>query len=106
MERPFFKFKPMNGRFVHEESPEGRLAAIAVSIAIAFSDRHAKTGNGPSARDVADLRDALRPYVQRELLRARLDEFERNHNGRNSRRSALIKQLYECEAKIPAEHRL
>jgi predicted metal-binding protein len=96
----------MNGRFAHEETPEGRLAAIAVWIAETFADRHAKTGHGPTAPDVADLREIMRPYVQRELLKARIDEFERLGESRNKRRTDLVRELYECEVQIPLEHRL
>jgi hypothetical protein len=95
----------MNGRFMHEETPEGRLAAIAVWITTEFSDRYAKTGKGPEKPDVADLREAMRPYVHRELLKARIDEFERLGELRGKRRSALIQELYEWEMKIPSEHR-
>ncbi len=96
----------MNGRFLHEETPEGRLAAVAVALAAAFEDRHHRYRNGPTKPDVADLRDALRPYVIRELLKARIEEAEINVETRASRTAQLIKALYECEAKLPKDHRL
>jgi len=95
----------MNGRFAHEETPEGRLAAIAVMVAAKVSDEYARTGIGPQVPDVADLREALRPFVLRELIRARLDEAERVSGARAERRADLVRQLYVIEAQIPKELR-
>lgn len=95
----------MNGRFAHEDSPEGRLAAIAVMVATKIEDTYTKTGRGPRKPDVADLREALRPFVQRELIKARLDEAERALDMKAERRADLIRQLYVYEAQIPKELR-
>ena len=58
----------MNGRIKSEASQEGRLAAVARSVALRMKD--GKQGDP----DYADLRDALRPYVMREILLARIEE--------------------------------
>jgi hypothetical protein len=94
------------GRFNNEDTPEGRLAAIAVMLAVEFEDRYARTRVGPQKPDVADLREALRPYVLRELLHARIEESERVIDTRVVRTTQLVKQLYEVEAMLPMEHRL
>jgi hypothetical protein len=96
----------MNGKFVNEATPEGRLAAIAVLLTEQFEDRYAKTKVGPQKPDVADLREVFRPYLLRELLRARIEESEKVIEARANRTAQLIKELYECEAQLPLEHRL
>ena len=57
-----------NGRITTEASPEGRLAAVARTLAMKMKD--GQRGDP----DYADFRDALRPYVQREILLARITE--------------------------------
>jgi hypothetical protein len=96
----------MNGKFTHETTPEGRLAAVAVMLAEEFEDRYNQTKVGPQKPDVADLREALRPYLLRELLRARIEESEKVIETRAARTAHLVKELYECERQIPWEHRL
>lgn len=58
----------MNVRIHHEETPEGRLAAVAVSLMY-----HMETSK-QRLPDYADFREAMRPFIKRELLNARLDE--------------------------------
>lgn len=96
----------MNGKIAYQDSPEGRLAAVAVVLMEQFEDRHAKTGVGPSKPDVADIREAIRPYIQRELIRARIDEAERGISVKGNRRTELVRELYEWERLIPEEYRL
>jgi hypothetical protein len=59
----------MNGR-IHAEktTPEERLAAVAKSLCLQMKEKWKRDP------DYADFRDVLRPFVQRELLRARIDE--------------------------------
>lgn len=64
----------MNGRVHDDDTPEGRIAAVCKSLMLQMSDRHIKTRSGPSSPDYADLKEVLRPFVQRELLNARIDE--------------------------------
>lgn len=60
----------MNGR-IHEEevTPEERIAAVAKSLCTQM--RKTLHGREP---DYADFRDVLRPYIQKELLMARISE--------------------------------
>jgi hypothetical protein len=96
----------LNWRLAHEKTPEGRLAAIAVALATEFEDRYNRTKTGPAKPDVADFREAMGPYIHRELLRARIDESEKTIGMKNNRRAELIRLLYQIEAKMPPEHRL
>lgn len=64
----------MNRRIHNEETPEGRIAAVAVSLALKMQDAFHKTGVGPQFPDYADYRDAFALHVKRELLLARIDE--------------------------------
>ena len=97
----------MNGRIDLEETPEGRLAAVAVSLAKQMLADFEKTAAGPSSPDYADYRDALRPYVRRELLLARIDEARKKHSvALTARVRELANELAECEKQIPKEKRL
>lgn len=60
----------MNGR-IHEEdeTPEGRIAAVAVSICREIDKKF--PGREP---DYADFRAVLGPFIQREILNALIDE--------------------------------
>jgi hypothetical protein len=95
----------VNGKLNHEDTPEGQLAAVAVLLATRMKDNHIKNGNGPSEPDVADLKEVLRPFVHRLLIKARLDESERIIDFKLERRADLIRQLYILEAQIPKELR-
>ncbi len=94
------------GRILYEETPEGRLAAVAVLVATEFEDRYAKTGVGPRQPDVADFREAFQPYIEDLLLRARIDESEQTIDMKSNRRQDLVRRLYECQLRIPWDHRL
>ena len=97
----------MNGRIHSEETPEGRLAAVAASLALKMLADFEKTGEGPSAPDYADYRDALRPFVKRELILARIAEARKKHSAELTVRvRELAIELAECERQIPKEHRL
>jgi len=63
-----------NGRIDREESPAGRIAAVARSLCLHFEAERRRTGVGPSEPDYADFRDVLRPFIERELILARIDE--------------------------------
>lgn len=54
-----------------QSSPEARLAAVVVNTIDDLND--GKFGH-PEVADFADYRDALRPYVAREILLARMAE--------------------------------
>lgn len=81
----------MNGR-VHsqDETPEGRIAAVARSLCVQMGEKLKRTP------DYADFREALRPFIQREILRARIDEA-RKTSGR-----VLTARVRELAAELDA----
>lgn len=91
----------MNGRIHEDETPEGRIAAVARSLAIKMEKAYQRSGVGPKEPDYADYRAALKPFIDRELILARMDE------GRmaaakvlTGRARELSEQLVECERAI------
>jgi hypothetical protein len=59
----------VNGRKKAEETPEGRIAAVAESLRREFEKAYRERGNdGPTEPDYADFREALRPYIHREMV--------------------------------------
>jgi hypothetical protein len=69
--------------------------------------RHRKTGVGPAEPDYGDFREALRPYVQRELLLARIDEARKSAGERlTSRMKELATELYAIDRIMPGEFNL
>lgn len=97
----------MNGRKYEEQTPEGRIAAVARSLMITMEDRHNKNGTGPREPDYADFREALRPYLRQELLLARIDEARKTAaTAVTARVRELASELAECQKLIPKEDRL
>ncbi|MBZ5700245.1 MAG: hypothetical protein LAN84_00200 [Acidobacteriia bacterium] len=97
----------MNGRTHEEQTPEGRLAAVARSLAIKMDDKYRKTGAGPREPDYADYREAFAPYVKRELLLARIDEARKTSaKALTCRMMELTVELAEVDKLIPREDRL
>jgi hypothetical protein len=94
----------MNGRTHQEDTPEGRLAAVARSLMIKMEDRHNKSRVGPREPDYADFREALRPYVQRERVLAQIEEARKT--SVTARVKELASELAEWEKLIPEEDRL
>jgi hypothetical protein len=88
----------MNGRIHHDPTPEGRLAAVCRSLMTQMDTRHRKTRVGPAEPDYADFREALRPYVRREILIARIDEARKSAGARlTSRVAELADELFEVD---------
>lgn len=84
----------MNGRIDQDATPEGRLAAVARSLAIRMAGRKKEP-------DYADYRDALRPFVKRELLLARIEEARQSSGAVLTARVAeLAKELDEVNSQI------
>lgn len=82
-----------------ESTPEGLLAAVASNL---LFDMRARLKHEP---DYADFRDALQPYLERELLTARLREIARTDPGALSwewRKSELRNRLEALERVIKA----
>jgi hypothetical protein len=97
----------LNGRIYHDDTPEGRLAAVARSLVIQMEAHFRKMHRGPKEPDYADYREAFAPYIKRELLLARIDEARNlTVTALTARMRELSEQLYECESQIPAENRL
>jgi len=87
----------MNGRIEHEPTPEGRLAAVAKTIML-------RTAEAKRECDYADFRDALRPFVERELILARIDEARKAAGERlTDRVGELAMELIEVNTRIPSE---
>lgn len=59
----------MNGRTYQEKTPEARIAAAARSLMV----KMAGFSNTP---DYADFRDALGPYVELEIVQAKIQEAQ------------------------------
>ena len=91
----------LNGRLEHEETPVGRIAAVARSLAMKMEAHFEKTGQGPRDPDYADYRRALAPYLRRELLLARIDEARKTAaTALTERMKELAKELFECDVTI------
>jgi hypothetical protein len=96
----------MNIRLQEEETPAGRIAAVARSLAMKMEARFEKTGQGPREPDYADYRRALAPYLERELLRARIDEARKiAATALTTRMKELAIELFECDAAIAKAER-
>jgi hypothetical protein len=94
----------VNARIHHDETPEGRLAAVCRSLMTQMDTRYRKTGVGPAEPDYADFRDALRPYVQRELLLARIEEARKSAGVLLTMRiRELAEELYAVDRIITEE---
>jgi hypothetical protein len=86
----------MNGRATDQDtSPEARIAAVARALQLKF-DPDSKVP------DFADYRDAIRVFVRKELILARIDEA-RKCGGLmvQGRVAELGITLAECEKEIP-----
>ncbi len=90
----------MNGRIREADTPEERLAAVAKSLV----EQMERKDRVP---DYADFRDALRPFVERELLLARIDEARKAcGRGLTARIDEISVQLKKLEANLPDVFRL
>jgi hypothetical protein len=91
----------MNGRTDSEDTPEGRIAAVARSLAMKMAIKFERTGKGWREPDYADYRAALAPYLRRELLLARIDEARKTSStALTTRMKELAGELFECDADI------
>lgn len=94
----------MNGRMEGEDTPECRLAAVARSLAIQMEKK--KRGRP----DYKDFCDALRPYVLKELIIARIAEqrlVDEQPEGASRwtrlRLTDLLRELRAAEAALPKD---
>jgi hypothetical protein len=58
----------VNGRINELATPEERIAAVAQSLCVQMRDKEKREP------DYADFRDVLRPFIQKEILIARIAE--------------------------------
>ena len=94
----------MNGRRDEAQTPEGRLAAVVITL------MRARPDSDMWKLDYADFESELRPYLQREILNARLEEL-RNHRtqaigGTIDREKTLFQELANVEGEITRRRRL
>lgn len=98
----------MNGaRYEGSETVEGRLAAVVMELLSTIEQRNQREGHSDIV-DYADLREHLRPYLQKEILHARMEEVrEARNESRNrlvAREAVLVRELAEVEAQIASSH--
>lgn len=75
----------MNGeRIKREPTAEGRIAAVIVTVIREMREKFKRTP------DYADVRDAIREQVRREMARARLEEAK---ECKNEARMAVLKKM-------------
>ncbi|MHB8666781.1 MAG: hypothetical protein ACYC7B_04575 [Burkholderiales bacterium] len=94
----------MNGaRYEASETVEGRLAAVVMQLFHTFEDRNTRE-NRSDIVDYADVAAALRPYVQKEIVHARIEEVGALRNQTRNRliayEATLLRELAEIEARI------
>jgi hypothetical protein len=95
----------MNGRIRDKEStPAERLAAVARTLMEKIRTEYERTLAGPKEPDYADFREALRPYVQQELLFARIDERRKMCGDMVSQRMTILEaELLVVQRDIPEQ---
>jgi len=94
----------MNGtRYANGKTAEERLAAVVMELIYAINERnrHQKRAD---ILDYADLREALRPYVQKELVHRAIQEVTRmrdeDRNRMIAREASLQQELAMLEGQI------
>jgi hypothetical protein len=97
----------MNGRIEASDTPAERLAAVCKSLALrmrkAVEARRRRPGEDYAGEpDYADYRDALAPYIDRELMRRAIEELQQFPGipGAVFRRQDLQVELGVLEEKI------
>jgi hypothetical protein len=90
----------MNGRVnEHDATPEERIAAVARSLVVQMEK------NLKRQPDYADYRDAIRPFLQVELIRARIDEARLISGiALTARMRELSTELEQALRALPDEH--
>jgi hypothetical protein len=97
----------MNGRIELEPTAAGRLAAVVASLNHQFTEKRSETGSGPVAPDLADYRAKLEPFVELEIVKARIDEVRQSSSAVvEARMQELTKKLYEIIRKLPDSYKL
>jgi Mg-chelatase subunit ChlI len=82
-----------------EAKPEERIAAVCRAV-------HEKFHPTAMAPDYADYRDALRPFIRREIILAKIEEARSCSSAVLTDRIAdLARQLADVEREIPSAQR-
>jgi FMN-dependent NADH-azoreductase len=94
----------VNGpRYEGGETVEGRLAAVVMELLHSIEERN-RSENRSDIVDYADIAAALRPYVKKEIVHARMEEVrEARTESRNrliAREATLVQELANLEAQI------
>jgi hypothetical protein len=84
----------MNVRIHDEHTPERRIAAALMTHFVKVQRRYRQTRTGPSEVDIADTAEFISPYLQKELLAARLEECTRS--GTFQRALELVNEIDKC----------
>jgi hypothetical protein len=82
------------------KTPEDRIAAVARTLTHKMYEEHSRLP------DYADFRQALKPFIQREMVLARIDEARVSGSSFiTSRVKALTRELMAIESALPEDHR-
>jgi hypothetical protein len=93
----------VNGRILQEETPEGRLAAVVKTLFLEMRRKFANRLPEYREPDYADIRDTIKPFLDREICAARLKEAEWNRtlDFREVRIRELTQELLKLTERLP-----
>lgn len=87
----------MNGSYSLADSPSERMAVAVVSANVAYFEKH-KEGISPGYGFYAEF---LKPFIEREIVQARLDQLHSDKRDEETRLVMLLKDLTQvCEQKV------
>jgi hypothetical protein len=92
-------YSPVNGRYTLAATPEERMAIATVAAVHSYFQQHPQ-GVAPGQGFLADY---LTPFIERELLEARLDELHKlSRFGKREREllDSLHGAMRECSERI------
>ena len=93
----------MNGaRYEGGETAEARLAAVVMELLHSIDQRNLRQQRNDMV-DYADITAAIRPYVQKELLHARIEEIRESRNEARNRLVAREATLHQELARLEGE---
>lgn len=93
----------MNGRINQEETPEGRLAAVVKTLLLEMRRKFGHRLPEYREPDYADIREAIKPFLDREICAAKLKEakWNRTLDFREVRIRELEQELRSINARMP-----
>lgn len=89
-----------------ENTPEGRLAAVAAAVVTTPAAQAALSGGEQQQTLVTIFRDAFRLFMQREELVVRIDEARKYPEAHTQRMRVLDTQLRKINAELPEAFRI